>query len=60
MIFHDFWLQKVMMFDMEYPAKSKVPSNPKPSGTAKRPVLGRKRDTAKTSKEAMGCSFHDG
>ena len=48
------------MFDMEYPAKSKVPSNPKPSGTAKRPVLGRKRDTAKTSKEAMGCSFHDG
>ena len=48
------------MFDMEYP-KSKAPSRPKPAGTAKRPVLGRKvRDTAKTSKVAMGCSFHDG
>ncbi|CAL1145312.1 unnamed protein product [Cladocopium goreaui] len=39
-----------MMFDMEYLSKSKAPSSPKPSGTAKRPVLGRKRDTAKTSK----------
>jgi len=39
-----------MMFDMEYLSKSKAPSSPKPSGTAKRPVLGRKRDTVKTSK----------